>query len=114
MPKAAVSIEEVAAALQEIQSALPEVLKSKSQFSQCQKLKALQCQEKSALTQIGGSQFQPTADVVVESVLVESEIEETPVNDDTAAIMAVAKANISAVLRKFARPNKRLMEKPIS
>lgn len=107
VPKAAVSVEEVAVALQEIQSALPEVLKNRSEFGQGQELKALQGQAESVLTQIGESQLQPTADAVVESVLVESVISETPADDDTAAIVAAAKANISAVLRKFARPGKR-------
>lgn len=105
-PKPVVSVKEVAVALQEIQSALPEVLKNRSEFGQGQELKALQSQAESVSRQIGESQFQPIADVVIEDALVESVIEETPA-DDTAAIIAVAKANISAVLRKFARPGKR-------
>ena len=67
MPKAAVSVEEVAIALNEIQSALPEVLKSKSEFGHDRELKALQGQGKSALTQIAASQLQPTVSAVVES-----------------------------------------------
>ena len=107
MPKPAVSVEEVAIALNEIQLALPEVLKSRSEFSQGQELKALQSQTESALTQIETSQFQQTADVVVENALAESAIVETTTDCDTAAIVAAAKAKISAVLSKFARPGKR-------
>lgn len=99
-PKAAVSVEEVTIALQEIQSALPEVLKSRSELSQPQQLQALQCQEKSALTQNDTGELLPTVGVVVEGVGCE-------VDSDTAAITAAAKAKIAAILSKFARPNKR-------
>lgn len=105
MPKPAVSVKEVAIALIEIQSALPEVFKSRSEFSQSQELKALQGQTESALTQIETSQLRSTVSAVVESLETESAISETPANSDISVTIAAAKAKISAVLSKFARPS---------
>jgi hypothetical protein len=95
-----VSVEEVSIALQEIQSALPEVLKSKSELAQSQQLQALQGQEKSVLTQNDIGELLPIVSVVAEGVGCE-------VDSDTAAIAAAAKAKITAMLSKFARPGKR-------
>jgi len=100
VPKAVVSVEEVSIALQEIQSALPEVLKSKSELAQSQQLQALQGQEKSVLTQNDIGELLPIVSVVAEGVGCE-------VDSDTAAIAAAAKAKITAMLSKFARPGKR-------
>jgi hypothetical protein len=100
IPKAVVSVEEVSIALQEIQSALPEVLKSKSELAQSQQLQALQGQEKSVLTQNDIGELLPIVSVVAEGVGCE-------VDSDTAAIAAAAKAKITAMLSKFARPGKR-------
>lgn len=120
VPKAAVSVEEVAIALNEIQSALPEVLKSKSEFSHGQELQALQGQGESALTQTGASVLEPTAriesaigDENAETTLVTA-LPDVAVTDygskapiDNEGIATAAKAKISAVLSKFARPNKK-------
>lgn len=127
IPKAAVSVEEVKIALQEIQSALPEVLKRKSELAQSQQLQALQSQEKSVLTQNDTGELLPTVDAVAERVGVGSaigcETVEAPLSVDLAdatvinygsnvvsddgGVAAAAKAKITAMLSKFARPGKR-------
>lgn len=107
IPKTAISVEEAAVALNEIQSALPDVLKSRSEFGQVQELKVLQIQTESISTQIEASQSQSTVSDVSESIGSESAIGETSTDDDATAIVAAAKAKISAVLSKFARPSKK-------
>lgn len=107
MPKVAVSVEEVTVALSEIQSALPEVLKIGSELGQNQESKVLQGQAENVSTQIEASQLQSTVSDVSESVGTESAIGETSTDEDTVAIVATAKAKISAVLSKFARPSKK-------
>ncbi|MEG5173255.1 hypothetical protein [Microcoleus sp. B3-D7] len=120
VPRQSVAVEEVAIALQKIQSALPEALKSKAEFGHGQELQALQGQEESALTQTGASGLEPTAGI--ESAIGDENAETTLVTalpdvavtdygsktaPDNERIAAAAKAKISAVLSKFARPTKR-------
>lgn len=107
MPKATVSVEEVAVALNEIQSALPEALKIGSELGQNQESRILQGQTESVSTQIEASQLQSTISDVPEDVGVESVISEIQADEDIAVIAATAKAKISAVLGKFARPSKK-------
>jgi len=107
MPKVAVSVEEAVVALNEIQSALPEVLKIGSELGQNQESRILQGQTESVSTQIEASQLQSTISDVPEDVGVESVISEIQADEDIAVIAATAKAKISAVLGKFARPSKK-------
>ena len=80
IPKPSVSVEEVAIALNEIQSALPVAL-------------------------------QPSQALLPAVLIVEAETVEVPIakNTESQEIVAAAKARISAVLSKFARPGKRAM-----
>ena len=80
IPKPSVSVEEVAIALNEIQSALPVAL-------------------------------QPSQALLPAVLIVEAETVEVPIakNTEGQEIVATAKARISAVLSKFARPGKRAM-----
>lgn len=96
VPKAAVSVEEVAIALQEIQSALPVAL--------------LPSQELLPIVEVESAIGGDNAEITLATVLPDVAVTDygSKAEPDSEGIAAAAKAKISAILSKFARPTKRV------